>query len=76
MAKYTDEQIKEVKNMQSKDYPNLRNCPFCGSENIDITDHYQTVVFVQCDDCGATFPHFDSKQEAIEAWNRRADNDG
>lgn len=53
----------------------LKPCPFCGSKNIDLFEHGAIVVFVQCDDCLATFPHFDSKQEAIEAWNRRVDND-
>lgn len=52
----------------------LKSCPFCGGENIDFFSQGAIAWFVQCDDCGATFPHFDSKAEAIEAWNRRADN--
>lgn len=53
----------------------LKSCPFCGGTNIDCADAgYKTDVwFVQCDDCGATFPHFDSEQEAKEAWNKRAE---
>ena len=54
----------------------LKPCPFCGSTviwNLEVgrnTDMW----FVQCQDCFATFPHFDSEEEAIEAWNRRVDN--
>ena len=50
----------------------LKPCPFCGSKNIDLVDYSAVIVFVQCDDCCATFPQFDTKEEAIEAWNRRA----
>ena len=51
----------------------LKPCPFCGGEDVIITEYDAVVVFVQCDNCCATFPHFDSKEEAITAWNRRAD---
>lgn len=62
--------------MQNKDYPKLLNCPFCGSTDISCADagHKTDIWFVQCENCGATFPHFDSKEEAIDNWNRRVDN--
>lgn len=52
----------------------LKPCPFCGGTDISCADAgYKTDIwFVQCEDCGATFPHFDSKEEAIDHWNRRA----
>ena len=49
----------------------LKPCPFCEGK-AEITSYHNAVIFVQCTDCYATFPHFDSKEEAIEAWNRRA----
>lgn len=56
--------------MPNKDYLNLRECPFCGG-NAELSVHRGAVVFVQCQQCDATFPMFDSEQEAIDAWNRR-----
>lgn len=53
----------------------LKPCPFCGGENIVLTSHHEVIVFVQCEDCYATFPHFDSLEEAVSAWNRRAGDD-
>jgi Lar family restriction alleviation protein len=61
----------------------LLPCPFCGSTNIDCTNVGRNIDmwYVQCDNCYATFPQFDSKEESIEAWNTRtpkekgADND-
>lgn len=50
----------------------LLPCPFCGCKNINLVDCFGGIVFVQCDDCRATFPHFDTQEEAINAWNRRA----
>ena len=51
----------------------LKPCPFCGSTDIDCADAgYKTDVWVvQCNNCCATYPHFDSKEEAITAWNTR-----
>ena len=53
----------------------LKPCPFCESTNISCADagHKTDIWFVQCENCGATFPHFDSETEAVEAWNRRTE---
>lgn len=49
----------------------LKPCPFCGCEETraikDDLWHYG-----QCDDCGAKGSRCFSREEAIEAWNRRA----
>ena len=38
--------------------------------------HYEepTVFWCECKECGATANGWDTDGEAIEAWNRRADN--
>ena len=66
----------------------LKPCPFCGGKakiytHIKATEYkngvwteYKPEVWrVMCDarvDCCALLNKFDTKQEAIEAWNRRA----
>ena len=64
----------------------LEACPFCGNDGSGpiedalqvvhnepdyVHDHRHTWS-VQCDKCTATMGYFDSEEEAIEAWNRRA----
>lgn len=57
----------------------LKKCPFCGGEaeaySYDAYDGYQgdlAVWRVQCQQCRA-FIQRGTKEEAIEAWNRRAE---
>jgi Lar family restriction alleviation protein len=55
----------------------LKPCPFCGSEDIEIdcagylddSDHW-----VICQDCGAASGIIKEASDAIEAWNTRADD--
>lgn len=55
--------------------PELKPCPFCGSTNAieRETVTYQWVCL--CDNCGASTAVYDEKDEAIEAWNRRVENE-
>lgn len=57
---------------------NLKPCPFCGSKN--LVDHGEINTWISCEDCGAEGPLrrddlWETKAEAAEAWNRRADDD-
>ena len=60
----------------------LKPCPFCGKEDLFVgTDHEIDLdllsgMFAVCCDfqnggCGACSGYRDTKEEAIEAWNRR-----
>ena len=56
----------------------LKECPFCGSTDSRIHNHVVTnqftIVglqwFVQCIGCDVEGPSADSKEFAIEAWNK------
>ena len=51
----------------------LEPCPFCGGE---ADYHIHERIGVECLACGAGFATvFGSREEAAEAWNRRAEND-
>ena len=56
---------------------NLRPCPFCGGKaNLTKEDNYGFVDnewYADCGNCGLLFGFAKqySKEEAIEAWNRR-----
>ena len=58
----------------------LKPCPFCGStpriiENKLNLKHIIYAVECDLDNHTVMFGWFDSEDEAIEAWNRRIDND-
>ena len=47
-------------------------CPFCGGEAhvIDCIDPYPC-MYVQCSKCGVRTKRYNSRSEAVAAWNRR-----
>ena len=58
----------------------LKKCPFCGGEA--LMQHKRvngdprfTHSWVVCTVCYSQTTQFLSEKQAIEAWNRRADND-
>jgi Lar family restriction alleviation protein len=61
----------------------LKPCSFCGSIKsvvlIETTEFVDKLYQVGCDamkcGCGATSGLWDSEDEAIAAWNRRANDD-
>lgn len=58
----------------------LKPCPFCGAEAFldkyvyDLEPGCASTHFVECNGCHATTFEYDSKEEATEAWNRRAND--
>ena len=67
--------------MQNKDYPKLRECPFCGEA--DLVERYrmgyakggELAHIIKCRRCGARTDYHDTMKAADRAWNRRADNE-
>ena len=61
----------------------LKPCPFCGESSVHIEKHvaYTTTGYlylVRCSNipfCGIRQTGFFTEEEAVEAWNRRADNE-
>ena len=63
----------------------LKSCPFCGGEGIigsEVSwfnpagkDEYYVACFNEYCDVQPRTIYMDTEKEAIEAWNRRADND-
>lgn len=51
----------------------LKPCPFCGGEAVvDMDESWFWEWEVFCIKCGCALGHFDTEEEAIERWNRRA----
>lgn len=56
----------------------LRKCPFCGCERIEIKSRFSNKVekyfwFAQCTMCKAQTGLFDGSGAAADAWNTRKD---
>lgn len=53
----------------------LRPCPFCGSENLEVRDVPFVGYAVTCwnDNCLVRGPSRGKAEEAIEAWNKNFD---
>lgn len=57
-----------------KNSKELKPCPFCGGEAALFEQNCDRPWHVLCY-CGGRVGWFETKQEAIEAWNRRVAND-
>lgn len=58
----------------------LKPCPFCGSNKCNVIEHafhnLSSTYGVKCWNCKAeSWQFFDTKEEAIEAWNRRVNDE-
>ena len=47
----------------------LKNCPFCGSDQIDIEADESFTVY--CLNCNARIDVYRTENYAIKAWNKR-----
>lgn len=55
----------------------LKPCPFCGSDNVHLS-HWTDQAYVYCANCMIktdVYLHSGCDKKAVEAWNRRADED-
>ena len=53
----------------------LKPCPKCGNHILSFVIGVVVPKFtVLCEECGEETDFFDTKNKAVEAWNRRADN--
>ena len=52
----------------------LLKCPFCGSDKIKIVEKAECCIYVICTRCLSQSTPCVTKENAIEAWNRRIDN--
>ena len=51
----------------------LKPCPFCGSEAEFIGEEHYDWFYIQCKKCKMRSA-WQTREEAIEAWNRRSKN--
>lgn len=52
----------------------LRECPFCGGEEINCDFVILDVFaewYIECEKCGAMLKDFSYKMDAVQAWNTR-----
>ena len=55
----------------------LKPCPFCGGEAYYWTHKYAngtTYHFVGCLECAVRTANMTEKQDAVDCWNRRAED--
>ena len=48
----------------------LRKCPFCGGK-VEMYNYCFNEWYIGCRECSCDLGVFDTKEEAIEAWNKR-----
>lgn len=60
--------------------PKIESCPFCGAEDVALIHIAGVVMYVECQGCHATGPHYAPlkrtggkwpRKVAVDAWNTR-----
>ena len=56
-----------------------KTCPFCGGHDSEVYEHYGESAGIQyggyypeCTVCGCRLGYYETREEALKAWNRRA----
>jgi Lar family restriction alleviation protein len=50
----------------------IEPCPFCGNDDPQWNaDNAETVLWLDCPECGATGPTAQTHEEAADLWNQR-----
>ena len=78
MANIVDGNVDNLRVEAKMEHKELKPCPFCGGKEAEIKSliHLGIILFnVMCEKCCATGGVGRTKEQAEEAWNRRA-NDG
>ena len=52
----------------------LKPCPFCGGKAFIMSYHSIKDAYCICKSCKVRMPNSPTRQKAIEAWNRRAED--
>ncbi len=55
----------------------LKPCPFCGGRDLTIIDYIGIggAIYVLCHSCGSSSGTYNTRNEAITAWNRRSEDE-
>ena len=68
----------EIERRNVKQIAENEPCPFCGSDSVEVYTHYGESAGIQyggyypeCTVCGCRLNYYDSREEALKAWNRR-----
>ena len=70
--KAIEKQIPKKPKIIGRRMTELKECPFCGGEAIIQSPNMHRVTCISCKQCKASTAWL-PEEEAIEAWNRRAE---
>ena len=66
----------QIKLERSINMEELKPCPFCGGKAAiqqDWSPFFTATTYVGCLDCAASATYCEKREDAIEAWNGRAE---